>query len=121
MTDSTRLALRGLRCAACVNSIETALSQVEGVTSVSVNLADRSADVQGTATPETLIAAVSSAGFAATPMDASYGETERRQEEAAQLVLAKRRTWVALLLGAPQMLLMMTGHLPMPEDGRLIW
>ncbi|MFN3882133.1 MAG: heavy metal translocating P-type ATPase [Nitrincola lacisaponensis] len=121
MTDSTRLALRGLRCAACVNSIETALSQVEGVTSVSVNLADRSADVQGTATPETLIAAVSSAGFAATPMDASYGEAERRQEEAAQLVLAKRRTWVALLLGAPQMLLMMTGHLPMPEDGRLIW
>ena len=121
MSSSTRLALRGLRCAACVNSIETALSKLEGVEEVSVNLADRSADVKGSAPTHALINAVSDAGFHATPMDAQYGEDEKRQEEAEQLQLAKRRTWVALLLGVPQMLFMMTGHLPMPDDGRFIW
>lgn len=119
--SSTRLALRGLRCAACVNSIETALSKVEGVESVSVNLADRSADIQGPSNTQNLVKAVSDAGFHATPMDANYGEAERREEEAEQLTLAKRRTWVALLLGVPQMLFMMTGHLPMPDEGRAIW
>lgn len=121
MTSSTRLALRGLRCAACVNSIETSLSKVEGVSSVSVNLADRSADIEGDCITQALLDAVSDAGFHATPMDAHYGETERREEELEQLKLAKRRTWVALLLGGPQMLFMMTGHLPMPDDGRVIW
>ena len=121
MSSSTRLALRGLRCAACVNSIETALSEIDGVNSVSVNLADRSADIQGDADTQQLIDAVSAAGFHATPMDANYGEAERRQEETEQLQLAKRRTWVALLLGVPQMLFMMTGHLPMPDEGRAIW
>ena len=121
MSSSTRLALRGLRCAACVNSIETALSKLEGVEEVSVNLADRSADVKGSAPTHALINAVSDAGFHATPMDAQYGEDEKRQEEAELLQLAKRRTWVALLLGVPQMLFMMTGHLPMPDDGRFIW
>lgn len=121
MTDSTRLALRGMRCAACVSSIEDALNKVDGVQSVSVNLADRSADIQGHAEVEQLLKAVDQAGFNATPMNADYGETERQAEEAQQLVQAKRRTWVALLLGAPQMLFMMTGLLPMPDEGRLIW
>ena len=121
MSSSKRLALRGLRCAACVNSIETALSKVDGVSSVNVNLADRSADIEGSASTQSLLDAVSEAGFHATPMDANYGEEERRQEETEQLKLAKRRTWVALLLGVPQMLFMMTGHLPMPDEGRLIW
>lgn len=121
MTDNTRLALRGMRCAACVSSIEEALNKVDGVKSVSVNLADRSADIQGHAEVEQLLKAVDQAGFNATPMNADYGETERQAEEAQQLLQAKRRTWVALLLGAPQMLFMMTGHLPMPDEGRLIW
>lgn len=121
MTDTHRLALRGMRCAACVSSIEEALTQVEGVEQVSVNLADRSADVTGSAALPELLQAVDKAGFSATPLDEHYGEAERQAEEQAQLQLAKRRTWVALLLGAPQMILMMTGHLPMLEEGRLIW
>ncbi|WP_200834021.1 heavy metal translocating P-type ATPase [Nitrincola tapanii] len=118
---STRIALRGMRCAACVSRVEEALSQVSGVTQARVNLADRSADIEGHARTEDLLAAIEAAGFAATPLDANYGEAEQLAEEAAALRLSVRRTWVALLLGAPQMLFMLTGHLPMPEEARLLW
>lgn len=118
---TTRLALRGLRCAACVRSVTDALTQVEGAQAVQVNLADRSAEVGGSVSPEQLVAAIREAGFDATPMNADYGESERDAEEAAQLKQAWRRAWVALVVGVPQMLLMMVGVLPMLEDARLVW
>ncbi|GAB2600743.1 heavy metal translocating P-type ATPase [Nitrincola alkalisediminis] len=121
MSQKTRLALRGMRCAACVGSVEDALKNVTGVQSVSVNLGDRSASVEGDAPVDVLVAAVDEAGFKATPMNAEYGEAERQAEEAQHLQAIKRRTWVALLVGIPQMLFMMTGHLPMLDEARLLW
>ncbi|EXJ11011.1 heavy metal translocating P-type ATPase [Nitrincola nitratireducens] len=121
MSQKTRLALRGMRCAACVGSVEDALKNVTGVQSVSVNLGDRSASVEGDAPVDALVAAIDEAGFKATPMNAEYGEAERQAEEAQHLQAIKRRTWVALLVGIPQMLFMMTGHLPMLDEARLLW
>lgn len=119
--STTRLALRGMRCAACVSSIDEALNKVPGVEQVSVNLPDRSADVSGAVDAALLVKAVESAGFNATPMGADYGEDERQAEEALALKQAWKRTWVALVIGVPQMLFMFTGHLPMVEDARLLW
>lgn len=121
MSKPLRLALRGMTCGACVASVEKALTSVEGAEQVSVNLPDRSAEVSGSASAASLIAAVKKAGFNATPLDANYGEDERQAEETAELKKIWYKTWLALAVGAPQMLFMMTGHLPMLEEARLLW
>jgi Cu+-exporting ATPase len=54
--------LSGMTCASCVKSVETAISSVNGVANVSVNLAERSAIVKGNATAATIIQAVENAG-----------------------------------------------------------
>ena len=59
----TELRLSGLRCAGCVGKIEKALLAVAGVTAASVNLADRTARIAGTASSEELVNAVESVGF----------------------------------------------------------
>jgi len=48
-TPPVRLSIAGMSCAGCVSVVEGALQSVAGVTAVSVNFADHSADVQGTA------------------------------------------------------------------------
>lgn len=118
---TVRLALRGMTCGSCVASVEQALSQVAQVTQVQVNLPDRSATITGTATIQDLIKAVEQAGFGATPLDTNYGEDERQAEEALALKKIWQKTWVALAVGAPQMLFMLTGHLPMLEEARVLW
>ncbi|MFK0573166.1 heavy metal translocating P-type ATPase [Endozoicomonas sp.] len=61
----TELKLSGLRCASCVGKVEKALLAVTGVSEASVNLADRTALVAGTASSEELINAIESIGFGA--------------------------------------------------------
>ena len=55
----------GMSCAACSARVEKAVSQVEGVTSCSVNLLTNSMGVEGTASPADIIAAVEAAGYGA--------------------------------------------------------
>lgn len=55
----------GMSCAACQTRVEKAVSQIEGVTSVSVNLLTNSMGVEGTAAPEKIIQAVEKAGYGA--------------------------------------------------------
>nr|WP_226911328.1 cation transporter [Gallaecimonas mangrovi] len=51
MTQQVHLALLGVSCAGCVRAIEKALDGVEGVDKAQVNLADRSAHIEGSVTP----------------------------------------------------------------------
>ena len=69
MPASTQLALAGLHCASCVQRVKTALMAVPGVSAATVNLADRSAMVQGEASPEALLQAVRTTGFQAWVVD----------------------------------------------------
>ena len=55
----------GMSCAACSARVEKAVSKVAGVTSCSVSLLTNSMGVEGTATPEQIIAAVKNAGYGA--------------------------------------------------------
>ena len=48
----------GMSCAACSTRVEKAVSAVEGVTSCSVSLLTNSMGVEGSASPERIIAAV---------------------------------------------------------------
>ena len=52
----------GMSCAACSARVEKAVSKVPGVTACSVSLLTNSMGVEGTATPQAIIAAVQAAG-----------------------------------------------------------
>ena len=55
----------GMSCAACSTRVEKAVSKVPGVTACSVSLLTNSMGVEGTASPEAVIAAVEAAGYGA--------------------------------------------------------
>lgn len=56
----------GMSCAACSSRVEKAVSKVPGVESCSVSLLTNSMGVEGTASPEAVIAAVEAVGYGAS-------------------------------------------------------
>jgi len=60
----------GMSCAACSARVEKAVSAVKGVTSCAVSLLTNSMGVEGTASPEAVIEAVTRAGYGASLKDA---------------------------------------------------
>ena len=56
----------GMSCAACSARVEKAVSAVEGVTSCAVSLLTNTMGVEGTASPDAVIAAVQHAGYGAS-------------------------------------------------------
>ena len=60
-----KYSVTGMSCAACSARIEKAVSAVKGVTSCSVSLLTNSMGVEGTASPDDIIAAVREAGYGA--------------------------------------------------------
>ncbi|WP_297840147.1 heavy-metal-associated domain-containing protein, partial [Pseudomonas sp.] len=68
--STTNLSISGMTCASCSGRVERALGKVAGVKSVSVNLATERARIEfiGQADPAALIAAVSDAGYSASPI-----------------------------------------------------
>ncbi len=88
--------ITGMSCAACSARVEKAVSKVEGVTACTVNLLTHSMEVEGTASPERVIAAVTAAGYGARL--AAQTETE---PDGAPLLLqrfVKSLTFLALLV-----------------------
>ena len=65
-TPAISLAIDGMTCAACVTRVEKALLSVPGVTAASVNLATKSARIEGVTEPEHLIEAVDDIGMMRT-------------------------------------------------------
>ncbi len=76
----------GMHCAACQARVERAVSSVEGVTSCNVNLLTNSMGVEGTASDEAVIEAVTKAGYGASLRDndrtSGYSAKLAAQEEA---------------------------------------
>ncbi len=109
-SESFHLLIDGMSCASCVNRVQSALQQVQGVSQARVNLAERSALVLGEATPDALIQAVKEAGYDAEIIE---DDTERREKQQQTADKAMRRfRWqaaVALTLGIPLMLWGMVG------------
>ncbi|WP_420804858.1 heavy metal translocating P-type ATPase [Salinivibrio socompensis] len=96
--------LSGMTCASCVQSVENAISRVDGVANVSVNLAERSAIVKGSASSDAIVAAVANAGYCAEKVEDDNDRRERQQtQQANELKNFKRSTFAGLGLGAPLM------------------
>ena len=72
----------GMSCAACSARVEKAVSGVEGVSSCSVNLLTNSMGVEGSASPEAIIAAVEAAGYGAARKGAAKASSPAAEEDA---------------------------------------
>lgn len=79
--QSLELSIDGMTCASCVGRVERALNKVPGVKSVSVNLANERAHLEllGHVDAQTLIAAVTKAGYAASVWEADHPPTDTQQ------------------------------------------
>ena len=98
------LDIHGAKCAGCVRSIETALRAVPGVHRADMNLADRTASIEGEADSATLIEAVRTAGYDATLPSGDDDDSERDAVERAHYRKLLLNMWLALGVGAPLML-----------------
>ena len=80
--QTVELNIDGMTCASCVGRVERALNKVAGVKSVSVNLANERAHLEllGAVDPQTLIAAVSKAGYSASLFELENPQSDNRQQ-----------------------------------------
>ena len=132
IATETELTLTGLHCASCVARVEKGLSAVAGVTGASVNLADRTALVTGTASAQELINAVEAVGYGAAMaaggrMSALAAADEQLEQQVAQDRRRYRHllthTAIALGLGVPLMIWgMVTGEMGVNSfKEQLVW
>ena len=118
-----RLSISGMSCAGCVAAVEDALRTVPGVEKASVNFAEHTAEVEGTASAAALIAAVKEAGYEAAELRGIDDETEKEAAERAHYRRLLIDTAIAGGVGVPLFLGGMFGLLP-PVDspgGRIFW
>ncbi len=86
----------GMSCAACSARVERAVNQVEGVTSCSVSLLTNSMGVEGTASPEAVIAAVKASGYGASEKGAETRTTAEDPLADRETPILKRRLFWSL-------------------------
>jgi len=122
-TQTHRLSIGGMHCAGCVATVENALKSVPGVESASVNLAERTALVSGSAAPEALIASVKHAGYDAALVRGPEDDAAREAQEAAHYRALLRKTVAAGAVGFPLFIGDLLGWLPMLDAGgaQLFW
>lgn len=101
----------GITCAACQARVEKVVSNVPGVTDVSVSLLTNSMGVEGTATSADIVAAVEKAGYHASvkgaQMESSQGAEALADTETPKLL---KRLIISLIFLMPLMYLSM-GHM----------
>ncbi|MBD9609683.1 Cu+-exporting ATPase [Pseudomonas sp. PvR086] len=90
--QTLELSIDGMTCASCVGRVERALTKVPGVKSVSVNLANERAHLEllGQVDPQTLIGAVTKAGYSARVWEVEHPQTDNQQQR------LQRERWALL-------------------------
>ena len=110
-----------MHCAGCVSSVEKALINVPGVLHASVNLAERSAVVEGEADAAALIAAVQATGRQAAEMRDPADEAAREAREQAHYRMLLGKFAVAAIVGLPLFLDLFLHFMPPLATGRGTW
>lgn len=119
---SEQYSVTGMSCAACSARVERTVKKLPGVTSCAVSLLTNSMTVEGTASPDSVIAAVQKAGYGASlkQPDAPAKVSHSQEEDALtdhDTPALKRRLISSLVFLAGLMYFSM-GHmigLPLPE------
>ncbi len=76
----TQYNVTGMSCAACSARVEKAVNSVDGVTSCAVSLLTNSMGVEGTASPNEIIKAVTAAGYGASLKDGTKKDATNSDE-----------------------------------------
>ncbi|VAX00287.1 Lead, cadmium, zinc and mercury transporting ATPase; Copper-translocating P-type ATPase [hydrothermal vent metagenome] len=123
MSNATRLSISGMSCAGCVGSVEDAIKGVVGVTQSSVNFAEHTALVEGTADVSDLVSAIKSAGYDAAQLKGAQDEQEKEAAEMLYYRKLLKKALFAAIIGMPLFTASMFDVLPGFEQtsGRLFW
>lgn len=122
--SSVQLALSGVTCASCVNTIESALNKLPDVGSVNINFGTRTATVVSAYPADTLIETVESAGYGARQIvDEDAAEEERVRQEKQEYRAKMTQSAVGLGVGLPLMVYGLLGGPMNVNTGseRLLW
>lgn len=112
---TTTLKLKGMSCASCANSIETAIQQVPGVNSVQVNFAAEQASVeydQRSTNLEAIQLAIADAGYEANEREArgiDKEDAKEQEERKSQQRSLLHKTLISGIIGV----VLIIGTLPM--------
>jgi Cu+-exporting ATPase len=100
--STAEFAIGGMTCAACSGRVEKALARIPGVTSATVNLATEKATVttDGAVGVDRLIAAITKAGYQATPLSADDATPTATEDKDAAARQAVRRELGAVVICA---------------------
>lgn len=104
-TTMEQYIVTGMSCAACSSRVEKAVSKVPGVTSCSVSLLTNSMGVEGTASEQEIIKAVTDAGYGASKKGEGAAKTQsqssvrwrrhvKRQRDTGIKETPDRITWI---------------------------
>ncbi|WP_436398406.1 heavy metal translocating P-type ATPase [Roseobacter sp. S98] len=108
MSRTVTLTIEKMNCASCVGRVDRALSAVNGVRGVSVNLATDTATVIGDMTAAALIRASGDAGYPAAQSGSDTTDRDTRRDEEARRLHEKML--IAAFLTAPVFVLAMGSH-----------
>ena len=102
----------GMSCAACQTRVEKAVRAVPGVESCAVSLLTNSMGVEGTASPEEIVAAVEAAGYGAEIKNTKGEKTARPKEDLkdTETPVMKKRLIASLIFLLPLLYVSM-GHM----------
>ncbi|MCR5387651.1 MAG: heavy metal translocating P-type ATPase [Lachnospiraceae bacterium] len=102
----------GMSCAACQTRVEKAVSAVPGVESCAVSLLTNSMGIEGTASPEDIIAAVESAGYGASVKGGSNASVKEADNSLKDTETPKmrKRLIASIIILVPLMYVSM-GHM----------
>ena len=113
-----QFSVSGMSCAACSARVEKAVSQTEGVSLCSVNLLTNSMTVEGSATDEAIIAAVTAAGYGASVKTTETNKNVNNNSHNMEFKGVLNRLITSIVLLVPLMYLSM-GYVmwgaPLPE------
>ncbi|WP_153912616.1 heavy metal translocating P-type ATPase [Shewanella sp. TC10] len=99
------LALIGVTCASCVNSIETALKTLVASDAININFANRTATINSQQPAENLITVIQEAGYDATEiLNQDNAHEEKEQRERKEYKRKINQSIVGLGLGVPLMI-----------------
>ena len=121
--NQVQISISGMSCAGCVNAVETALRNVNGVERAEVNFAEHTAMVYGNADVTALISAVKAAGYDAAELRGEEDQSAKEALEFAHYRKLMRKFIVAAIVGLPLATVGMFDVFPhlMDEHGRLFW
>ena len=92
----TQFNITGMSCAACVARVEKAVNAVEGVNTCSVSLLTNSMGVEGSADTDTIIKAVTDAGYGASLKDEKNTPTKEDALKDTETPKLKKRLFLSL-------------------------